>query len=256
MEEKKFLDEVLGHIPRATWREKREIRAELAGHLEDHALDLEERGCTAEEAREQAVKAMGDPGEIGEALNAQLSDFWLNIQVVAQAATAILLILMLRQLDWQEPIRLIRENKMVRQGPVAWATYGEDAYLRWDSGEEMQVGDSIVRLEGAEVMTYANSAQGYRCQLSLCTYQKQAWKPARYEIFYHIQVIPGGVEDVEIGAWNYESGGGCCVVRYEFYSLTPADITYVDVVYDYLGEHVEMRCQVEWEEQVWDGEKD
>lgn len=80
MEEKKFLDEVLGHIPRATWWEKRDIRDELAGHLEDHALDLEERGCSTEEARAQAVAAMGDPGEIGEALNVQLSTFWLRVR--------------------------------------------------------------------------------------------------------------------------------------------------------------------------------
>lgn len=253
MEEKKFLDEVLEHIPRATWWEKREIRAELAGHLEDHALDLEEQGCSTEEAREQAVAAMGDPGEIGEALNAQLSDFWLTVQAVAQGAIAILLVLILWQVDWRGQFWYIKDNWMARQGEVTWATYYEEPYLRWDSGEEMQVGDSVVRLEGATVNPYVSSEEKYLCDLTLCTYREQVWKPARDEIFQRIWAIPEGETAVKAGIWQSMQKAGYSTARYQF--VIPADATYVDVVYDYLGEHVEMRCEVKWEERVWDGEE-
>lgn len=253
MEEKKFLDEVLGHIPRATWREKREIRAELAGHLEDHALDLEERGCSTEEAREQAVAAMGDPGEIGEALNAQLSTFWLTVQAVAQGAIAILLVLILWQVDWRGQFWYIRDNWMARHGEVAWATYYEEPYLRWDSGQEMKVGDSIVRLEGGVVNPYVSSEEKYWSELTLCTYREQVWKIARDEIFQHIRVIPEGGEATEVNQPGDRSNSGYSTG--EYFAWIPADATYLDVVYDYFGEHVEIRCQIEWEERVWDGEE-
>lgn len=254
MEEKKFLDEVLGHIPRATWWEKREIRAELAGHLEDHALGLEERGCSTEEAREQAVNAMGDPGEIGEALNAQLSTFWLTVQGLVQGAMAILLILILWQVDWLEPFRLIQQNWTARRGEDLWGIHVyEDPYLCWNSGEEMTVGDSVVRLEVVTVNPYVSSEEKYLCDLTLCTYREQAWKPAQDEIFQRIWVIPEGEAAVKAGTWQSMEKWGSSKGCYQF--VMPADSTYVDVVYDYLGEHVEMRCEIQWEEQVWDGEE-
>lgn len=46
------------------------IQSELWDHLEDHAAALEETGLSREEARAQAVEAMGDPVEVGKALDA------------------------------------------------------------------------------------------------------------------------------------------------------------------------------------------
>lgn len=42
---------------------------ELTAHLEDHAGALEDRGVPTETARERAVRAMGDPYELGTALD-------------------------------------------------------------------------------------------------------------------------------------------------------------------------------------------
>lgn len=252
MEEKKFLDEVLGHIPRATWREKREIRAELAGHLADHALDLEERGCAAEEAREQAVAAMGDPGEIGEALNAQLSTFWLNVQVVVQGAIAILLILILWQVDWLEPFRLIQQNRMARRGELPlWSGYCyTDPHQLWRCGDEMVVGDSVLRLVAVSENPYISTDEVYLCEFELCTYREQVWKPAWGAITQHIQLIPQGGEVVRPGSWWPISDCGYALIDCQRVQV-PADAEYVDVVYDYLGVHQEMRCYIRWEEHIW-----
>lgn len=51
--------------PFARW----DITQELTGHLQDHAASLEEKGLSPEEAQSQAVAAMGDPAELGRALN-------------------------------------------------------------------------------------------------------------------------------------------------------------------------------------------
>lgn len=75
-----FVEDVLYHIPRATKKEKESIRTELENHLLDHQEALTEKGVASEEARRKAEEAMGDPAEVGQALNAQLSPFWLVME--------------------------------------------------------------------------------------------------------------------------------------------------------------------------------
>ncbi len=74
-----FIGVVLDHMPRATPRERRDVARELRDHLEDRAQALGEAGA----------EAMGDPAEIGETLNAQLSPFWLWLGRVAKALCVI-----------------------------------------------------------------------------------------------------------------------------------------------------------------------
>ena len=52
------------------------ITRELTAHLEDHAAALEARGLSPQEARVRAVAAMGDPDEVGRALNRVHSPLW------------------------------------------------------------------------------------------------------------------------------------------------------------------------------------
>lgn len=89
-----FCGEVLSHIPRATKKERAALQRELLDHLEDAAGEREAGGCSWEEARMRAVEAMGDPAEIGKALNAQLSPFWLWVGRVCKGAAICLLCLL------------------------------------------------------------------------------------------------------------------------------------------------------------------
>lgn len=93
-----FFQEVFSHLPRATKKERAALRKELGDHLEDAADAIETRGHSEEEARSRAVEAMGDPAEIGRALNAQLSPFWLWLGRVSKAATICLLCLLANSL--------------------------------------------------------------------------------------------------------------------------------------------------------------
>lgn len=77
MDSWEFCREVIKHIPRATKAERSAIRRELQDHVLDAAQALEEGGCSSEDSMERAVARMGDPAEIGQALNAQLSPLWL-----------------------------------------------------------------------------------------------------------------------------------------------------------------------------------
>lgn len=73
------------------------IQSELWDHLEDHAAALEEMGLSWEEARARAVEAMGDPVEVGKALDALHSPLagWLLLALTWCARACGLLALLL-----------------------------------------------------------------------------------------------------------------------------------------------------------------
>ena len=87
-----FCDSVLGCIPRATRREKDDIRDELLDHLLEHKDVLMGYGLDEEEAEKRAVEAMGDAEGIGKAWNEKLSPFWLWLGRVC-AVCCVLLVL-------------------------------------------------------------------------------------------------------------------------------------------------------------------
>ncbi|WP_409968327.1 permease prefix domain 1-containing protein [Bengtsoniella intestinalis] len=87
-----FTQAVLGYIPRANGDEWHEIRDELTAHLEDRADALEARGMTPEDAQAQAILRMGDPKEIGQAINAELSVFWGWIGRLAAIAITVVVL--------------------------------------------------------------------------------------------------------------------------------------------------------------------
>ena len=81
-------DAVCSHIRYATRREKRDIRSELAAHMEDHACALLEEGLSPDEAAEAAVDCMGSPDEVGLALDQEYPLRWL---VLARSTFLLLL---------------------------------------------------------------------------------------------------------------------------------------------------------------------
>ncbi len=79
MEEKKspggeFIDAVCAKVRFKPARQQ--IAQELQAHLEDRAAMLEAHGVTPEDAAARAVAAMGDPEEIGTALDREHSPLW------------------------------------------------------------------------------------------------------------------------------------------------------------------------------------
>ncbi len=69
-----FIDAVCAKVRFTPAREK--IAEELQAHIEDRAAMLTEHGVAPESAAARAVAAMGDPAEIGAALDREHSPFW------------------------------------------------------------------------------------------------------------------------------------------------------------------------------------
>ena len=69
-----FIDSVCAKVRFTPAR--KQIAAELQAHIEDRAAMLEAHGVTPEDAAARAVASMGDPEEIGAALDREYSPFW------------------------------------------------------------------------------------------------------------------------------------------------------------------------------------
>ena len=61
MDRNEYCDRVLAQVGRLTSGEARDLRAELSGHIEDHAEALTALGYGEDEAGERAVMLMGRP---------------------------------------------------------------------------------------------------------------------------------------------------------------------------------------------------
>lgn len=86
---------VCSHLRRATSWEKADIQAELNSHIDDHAAALVEAGYDEPHAHRQAVEAMGDPEEVGKALDATFSRGWLILSRLALVFLVALLLVAL-----------------------------------------------------------------------------------------------------------------------------------------------------------------
>ena len=77
------------------WRPARPaIARELTGHLEDHARALVDQGVLWEDACQKAVAAMGNPYELGRAMDALHSPFWHRVAAAMACLGAGILILL------------------------------------------------------------------------------------------------------------------------------------------------------------------
>ncbi len=89
-----WLDRVCGHVKFAP--DRRAIRDELSGHIEDKIEDLTAAGMDISEAKRVAVAAMGDPDEVGVAMNRAhkpwLGRLWLFSKAMVIICCALLVL--------------------------------------------------------------------------------------------------------------------------------------------------------------------
>ena len=92
MEKADFLSALAVPMENASPRELAGVQTELGDHIADHAADLEAAGWSAADAEAAAVAAMGDPAEVGEALNREFSRFWGAVSRWAAIALILLIV--------------------------------------------------------------------------------------------------------------------------------------------------------------------
>ena len=89
MTRREYTDRVVSVLRRLTPAERNSVRAELDGHIEDHMDALLALGYDPALAEERTMAAMGDPEEVGRALEKQYPLGWL---ILSRIATALLVL--------------------------------------------------------------------------------------------------------------------------------------------------------------------
>lgn len=150
-----YVPKVLGYLSHLTPRERMAVRQELYAHIEDHMEVLMELGYDSKLAEERTMERMGDPEEVGRALNAQYPPGWLTLKRVAKGMAVVLAIVLLIQVNW----RTVVWNLGCRINPD-WVISDADihnrefyAFLKYHPADvRVQVGTTMVRVYAAGVI--------------------------------------------------------------------------------------------------------
>jgi len=240
---REFCDGVVKEIPRATGREKEDIRWELTDHLLEHRDMLVEHGYDELEAERRAIEAMGDPVEIGRAWNEKLSPFWLW----AGRICLVLFVLIL----WDN---LSAINSRVGQVFEALEVrYAEDAGTRidpmqgcdllWEDDPEIeqQFGEHIIRI--------------HRVELWEDTYQKENFYILRlYFVTYHEDLLGHSLSMHAFDGMKFEggeyAGGGAGQTKFATWIKPKVEVEKgqktVSMSLDYNGNHFEADIEIDW----------
>lgn len=244
MNRNEYCDRVLAQVGRLTSDEANDLRAELSGHIEDHAEALMAHGCAEEEALAQAVERMGDPEAAGRALRDCYRHFWLVIvRRIAIAVTVISLVQTFFLLSiFSGVFESLRERVLPTVNELSWDELNGAADLR----ERIPIGNDVVQLNRIEfgvregkrqavlwVSAYDRIPGGrvYERLVETLTLQNE-----RGETMYGSDGIPYASCTGSGGTIHVNTGR-------HVVPLSEGD-TYVTIVYDRFGERIETRIDL------------
>ena len=244
-----YCSRVLSESGRLTRREADGLRAELSGHIEDHAEALTEHGYEEGAAYERAVTLMGDPEETGRALRAQYGGWWLVVvQRAARILTAVLCVMIAGLIVKSSGLYgAIRDRITVQKPSGSW----EELWGSETPETRIAIGDDIVRIDAVScgVPSAQKQLGEYQAVVELTGFDR----------------IPGGVvyarlleslrlenqrgealfEGNEYAYPSSLSGSGTLWVHTaRHYASIEPDDTYVTLVYDRFGERIETRIEL------------
>ena len=223
MNREDYLAAVTAEMSCLTDAERAQVRSELAAHIEDHAEALRELGYAEDEADARATERMGDPAQVGRDLAKLYRPFWLWVERVALALSAVML------------LHLLLGSAMLYH---TWSSLyarvcapDDETAIRLD--ERMAVGDDVVRLYG---ISGYRPGEACEVRLDLCAYDRSPFGVVHQNIWPWIQFRTGESAEER----PYAAGGGgwsnmgvsYCQVRM---ALAPED-TSITLRYERFGQ--------------------
>ena len=244
MDRKEYCDRVLAQVGRLTTDEANDLRNELAGHIEDHAEALVERGYTEEDAVARAVELMGDPEETGKALREQYRHFWLVI--VQRIAIFVTIVSCVQGFFMLPMLSGVYESLRERVNPTVNSISWEELDGAADLRERIAVGNDIVQLNRIEY----GVREGERQAVLWASVYDRVPGGKVYENLLETLVLENERGE-SMYPWldgNYRSctsSRGSLYVHYGLHTvpLEEGD-TYVTFVYDRFGERIETRIEL------------
>ena len=180
---------------------RRMARAELTAHLEDHAEALAAKGLAPDLAAEHAVAAMGDPYELGRALDRAHPPTLPRLSRVAALAGALLLLAGIA-VGARNSSGLFALEGLFPQAPALELSYGSTSQLLAEGAAVGggRLGSYVFTPSGRAGLTYDPQLEAeidLQIQVPI-TAAARPWLPA--PAIYHLE-----------GAWTDESSGSGAV---------------------------------------------
>lgn len=239
-----FCANVCSFMPRATGGEKQAITNELMAHMEDHYDAMVARGVPEDVAMERAVAEMGDYEEIGTALNATLSPFWLWVQrlatfclVVVLIGAALPIINVFFNIFDNIEARLTDANDLNRPNDI------EIVYTASDI--EFEVSGHIVKVLSYGTCTNEFTGQ-YGVHFDSLTYAKNPFAPCNTNLLQNLKIETSSDWDKHGAGGGYSSNGGGAYG--DSFTPVPYGTESVTLVFDRYGYHFEAELPLDWGE--------
>lgn len=143
MNRRDYTATVLKGLRHLTESEKEQIRKELDAHMEDHMLELMERGWEPGEAEEKATACMGDPAEVSLELQKCYSYVWLIVNRVLGVLVILLVLLSVTELT--SAGRFAWYNQQARFNPMSHMADSVRERVKQELDIELICGNSAVK---------------------------------------------------------------------------------------------------------------
>ena len=238
-----FCDGVLSKMPRATNREREDIREELLDHLSEHRDMLLEYGYEPLEAEQKAIAAMGDPAEIGRAWNKTLSPLWLWLGRVC--ATAFVLILLFNVTNIYGKVETISDALQVRYSADAKASNlgpsaGYEVIWSEDPGIEENFGEHIIRIHQVQLWQHQSFHDDHFLRVRFASYHQDPWGHSLSSAVFRAIEYTGATP----------AGGGSSQTSYATWyeqelKLEPGQET-VGIYLEYMGNEFTAELELDW----------
>jgi len=242
---REFCDGVVREMPRATGREKEDVRWELTDHLLEHRDMLVEHGYDELEAERRAIAAMGDPAEIGRAWNEKLSPFWLWAGRIAKAVCIALLVC--NCTTWWYFAGNTLENLRVRTASparLAEEFIKQDKKLGLIAAQELDIeremGGQVVRIYRAELREPDGVWSWKNLKIYAVCYAKNPLAPSLNGDVLRWMTCNGE------RAFSAGGGGGGGETHRSITFQVDEDIEKVCLALDYLGNSFSVDVELDW----------
>ena len=232
-----YTEKVLSCLVDLTGREREAVRAELDGHMEDRILAAMEGGADAESAEAQAVAAMGNPEEVGRALQKQYPFGWL---VVLRAAGAALAFTVLCVLFTANPLYQLKWNLEARFFPRHHLSAKEAQQCSQILDIRADVGSDQLYIYGAGTGGEVNSTAA-EARIYYAIYDR---RPLGYVSQWEMHFEDENGERL-IGSGGSTSSAGGLFGRDDL--QVPAGTERVYAVVDRYGEELRLEVPLSWE---------
>lgn len=244
MDGENFCDRVLSRVRHATPEERNDIRAELLGHLEDHAEALKDAGYDEETAGERALSAMGEPEQIGEELNRNYPLGWLILSRVTLAASIFLAVSVLLYWPLLGSTFNSFQARIDPEGAERYHSAIEDSAHAREVNLKARIGNDVLYIYQVSLVPAADGQTG-TVSIAMCNYDRNPFGMASGAALGALQL------ETESGRLvKYPSGGGGDSGAY-YSVMKDIPVTrqdgYLAVSYDRYGSHVRLEVPLDWE---------